>query len=95
VPVEPDDLDRREVRRAEAATTRIEEEPQEEPEADQHVERVEAGHREVEREEHLHLRAAAVIPVEVRSRHVMVHPLVVVLDALDADEHETERERRQ
>ena len=60
---------------------------QHDPDADDHVQRVQAGHHEVEREEDLRVPEVLLLELEVGSRHVVLDELVVVLDALDAEEH--------
>src|SRR5688572_25941816 len=53
VPVEAHDLDRSVILGSEVASPGAPDEPQEQPEADDHVERVESGHGEVEHHEEL------------------------------------------
>ena len=75
--------------------------PEKNAEADDHVQRVQAGHDEIEREENLRVARIGVlagmpgnwlvVETERRAGHVMLHELVSVLDALDAEEGETEQ----
>ena len=63
-------------------------------EADDHVQRVQPGHHEVEREEDLRVPEVLLLELERRARHVMLDELVVVLDALDAEERRAEDHRQ-
>ena len=58
-----------------------------------HVQRVQPGHREVQREEYLDVLGIRMVEVEVGSRHFMRHPVLVVLDSLDSQEAEPENHR--
>ena len=66
-------------------------------EADDHVQRVQAGHHEVQREEDLRVAEVLRLELERRAGHVMLDELVVVLDALDAEKRRAEdhRERQE
>ena len=81
------------------------EQPCEDPQADNHVQRVQAGHYEIEREENLGVLRIGVLAgvpgnflvfeVERRSGNVVFYELVFVLDAFDAEECAAEEHRQQ
>ena len=58
-------------------------------EADDHVQRVQPGHHEVQREEDLRVAEVLVLELESRPGHVVLDELRVVLDGLDAEERRT------
>src|SRR5262249_50655613 len=84
VPVEPGDLDRRVVGGADATRPRHPKEPGHDAEPDDHVEGMEPGQREVEREEDLRRVRLGAVPHEVRPGDEVLVELVPVLVALDA-----------
>ena len=65
------------------------------PEADDHVQRVQPGHREVERVELLGRLRIQPVPLEVRAGDEVVLELVGVLDGLDRQERGAEDHRRE
>ncbi len=93
VPVETADLDRARVFLGNGAVQRPHEHPQHDAETDDHVQRVQAGHHEIEREEDLRVPEVFGFETEVRARDVMLHELVVVLDALDPQERRSQDHR--
>src|SRR5947199_10200898 len=97
MPVKPDVLDWRVVRRREPSLPRSDDEPREKPETHDHVERVHARHGKVEREEELSVLCIRALEMERGARDVMLDELVVVLERLDdekgrAEDHRQERE---
>src|SRR5579863_1765107 len=108
VPVQPDALQGVVPLGGEAPAPGRHQQVAQQPDADHHVQGVQAGHTEVEREEDLGLLGVARLAgragiVEARARHQVVlgevsqrvdaerHPLLAVLDGLDAEEGEAER----
>src|SRR5512137_933852 len=90
VPVEAGELDRRRVARAELAAGGPHRHPAQDAHADEHVEPVQAGHEEVDREVHRHARALQAGVVVELARQLPVDPVVVVLDALQHHEGHAE-----
>src|SRR5258708_9043679 len=93
-PVEADVLNGRVVRRREAAAQRFVDEPNKQAGAHDHVQGVQAGHAEIEREEKLGVRVGggvgAGLKVEIPAGNVMLDVFFVILDALDAKKDATE-----
>src|SRR5712691_3615079 len=77
VPVQTADLDRAVVLRGDRAAPRPPQHPRHDPEPDDHVQRVQARHDEVEREENLRVpRVLVRLEREARTGHVMLVELV-------------------
>src|SRR5271166_295260 len=103
VPVEAADLDRSVPLGGEASLPGHDQEPEKNAQADDHVQRVQARHNEVEGEEQLRVVGVGVLigvswdrhffEAEGSAGHVMLDELVVVLDALDAEEDHAEEDR--
>ena len=95
VPVEAADFDRGVLFWGEASLPGHGQQPGKNPEADDHVQRVQAGHDEIEREENLRVARVGVLPGMAGDRHmieterragdVMLFEFVFVFDALDAE----------
>src|SRR5580704_19521706 len=92
VPVETADLDRVVVVRGDDAAGRPPEHHRHDADADDHVEGVEAGHDEVQREEDLRVPEVLRLELETGARDVMRGELRVVLERLDAQERAPERD---
>src|SRR5258707_3401278 len=94
VPVEADVFNGRVVLRREAAAQRFLDEPNKQAGAHDHVQGVQAGHAEIEREEKLGVRVGggvgAGLKVEIPAGNVMLDVFFVILDALDAKKDATE-----
>ena len=100
VPVEPADFDGRVIFGCEAAFPRHIQEPGEKTEADNHVQRVQSGHDEVEREENFGVTRVSVligmsgdcnvIEAERRAGNVVLFEFVFIFFALNAQEHHAE-----
>src|ERR1700693_362021 len=84
VTIEAADLDRREIGGVEFPLPRHKVDGEHQPHADHHVERVEAGHEEIETEHNLglprELRFFGVIPVSADQRNLVVYPMLVILN---------------
>src|SRR5438094_10084583 len=74
------------VLRREAASQRLSEKPQQQSGADDHVQRMQAGHREIQREKKLGVRIGghvrARLKAETWTRNVVLDILVVIFDSL-------------
>ena len=90
VPVEAEPLEQVVALGREAPPPRRPEEEEEDRDPDDHVERVEPRHREIEREEEPGVLGARPFEREVRPRHEVLDPLVVVLVRLHAEEDRAE-----
>src|SRR5215469_8981239 len=88
VPVQADQLDWSVVPRRETAAQRLLNEPQKQAGADDHVQRVKAGHGEVQGEEKLGVgiggHISARLEIEIPARDMVLHVLVVILDGFNA-----------
>src|SRR5258708_21178118 len=97
VPVEADVFNGRVVLRREAAAQGFLDEPNDQAGAHDHVQCVQAGHAEIEREEKLGVRVGggvgAGLKVEIPPGDVMLDIFFVILDALDAKKDAAEDER--
>src|ERR1700728_450189 len=103
VPVEATDFDGRVIFGGETTLPRHKQEPGKKTEADNHMQRVQAGHNEVERKENLGMarvgvlvrmaRNRYVIEAEGWPRNVVFFEFFFILDALDAQECEPEEHR--
>src|ERR1700686_846420 len=101
VPVQSPDVEGRVIFGREATLPRHEQEPCKNTQSDDHVERVQAGHDEVQREENLGVARVGVlvrmswnghvIEAEGCARYVVLVEFLFVFDALDAEESETEK----
>src|ERR1700733_1201100 len=101
VPVESTDFDGRVIFGRETAFPRRVQEPGKKTEADNHVQSVQAGHDEIEREKDFSVarigvligmaRNWNVIEAEGRAGNVMLFEFVFVLIGLDAEENHTEK----
>src|SRR5258705_9797722 len=79
VPVEAADLNRAVVLGVDRAAPGPDEHPRHDAEADDHVQRVQPGHREVEREEDLRVPGELLLlELEAGPRHMMLGELLVV-----------------
>src|SRR6266700_2007007 len=93
VPIQPDVLHRTVIFRAVGASCPGDDNPSHQSDADNHVQRVQSGHRPVQRE--INLDVLRIYPgffgtfeLEIRSGELMVDPVLVVLDALDTQKPE-------
>src|SRR6267154_2965355 len=88
MPVQTDIFYGRVVFRRKAAARRFFDQPNEQACADDHVQRVEAGHAEVERKEKLGMGVGAGIgprlELEIQAGDMVLDVFVVILDGLDA-----------
>src|ERR1700675_1310377 len=101
VPVQTANLDGSVVFRCEASLPRHGQEPGKDAETDDHVQRVQSRHDEVKREKYLRVAGICVLAsmpgnrlvLETKrcARYVMLNKLVAVLDALNAEERETQK----
>ena len=94
VPVETDDFDGRVIAVSERAVVSPDEHPDHQAHTDDHVQRVQARHHEVERKENLRGSGELRVEREERARNEVLVKLVRVLDALDAEEHAAEDHRQ-
>src|SRR3954454_524823 len=61
------------------------------PEADNHVDSVHAGHGEVQKEQNLRVvHELGLLILESKTGHQMLHPLAVILKGFDSQEHRPE-----
>src|SRR3954466_14898649 len=91
VPVEADELDGRVVLRRKTAAQGLLEEPEQQSGAYNHVQRVEAGHTEVERKEKLRVgiggNVGAGLEIECQAGDMVFNEFFVVFDAFDAQKN--------
>src|SRR5437762_2376553 len=95
MPVQAGQLDRREVEGAVGTAPAVPHQHRQNHDTDDHVQRVHAGHHEVETEEKLCLARARSLPVKIYSGYVGVVKLVEVFDRLDPEEDTTEYDRQE
>src|SRR5258708_29561221 len=101
VPVEAADFDGSVVFGSEASFPGCKEKPEKNAEADDHVQRVQAGHNEIKSEENLRMSRICVLAgmpwnllflkTEGSAGNVMLVKLVFIFDPFDAEEGETEK----
>src|SRR5436190_20226513 len=91
VPVETADLDRAVIPGGDRPVPRPAQHDGHDAEADDHVQRVEAGHQEIEREKDLRVRE--ILPLELKrwTGNVVFDERLEVLEALDAEKHAAQR----
>src|ERR1039457_3247096 len=88
VPVQSADLDRRVVAGVKASFDGRPQQPGHQPKSDNHMERVKAGHEEVEAEKDLRLvEKLFLLILEPEGRDSVLLPVLMVLDGLHAQEH--------
>src|SRR6185503_11144037 len=87
VPVEAADLDRVAVLPGNHAPPRPPQHHAHDAETDDHVQRVNAGHHEIQREEDLRLPEMFGLELKPETRHVVLGELGVVLERLDPQKH--------
>src|SRR4030095_17260016 len=92
VPVQTGHFDWHEILGRKSAARSLPQNDEHDADADHHVQRVEASHREIQREENLRLARVFLVEHEVRSRNVMLVKLVCVLHTLDAEEDAAEQD---
>src|SRR5262249_36552670 len=92
MPVKAADLYRAVVLRRDDSTPCPGQHPQHDANADDHVERVQARHQEVQREEQLRVPRVFLLELKPWPRHVVLDELVVVLDAFDAEKRRAEQD---
>lgn len=102
VPIEPEVFNWRDISRRKISSRGPPQKPAQKTDADHHVQGMHTSHREVQEEKDLcllrHVRRKRLLfqtirlridelrDIELRSRDVMVHPLLVIFDALDVKE---------
>src|SRR5947209_1616560 len=79
VPVQPGHVDGRVIFRRESSALRPRGKNREQRNPDNHVQRVQARHREIKREKQLRIRRIGAFEVERRSGYVMADELLVIL----------------
>src|SRR5438105_3357914 len=94
VPIEAADFNRTVVFRRDRAAPRPPEHPAHDAEADDHMQRVESGHNEVQRKEQLRVPHEFLLELERRTGHMMLGELVVVLDTLDSQKYSAQNHRQ-
>src|SRR5579871_4740794 len=100
MPVKTADLNRRVICRGEAAFPGHKQQPGENTESDDHVQRVQAGHHEVKGEKYFRVLRVGVLAGTARNRyvietersagHMMLFKLIFVLFRLDSEECQAE-----
>src|ERR1700751_6441644 len=97
MPVQPDQFDGRFIRRREAVAQRLLDQPDEQSRAYDHVQGVQTGHGEIEREEELSVgvggNRGTRLETEIPAGGVMLDVFVVILDRLDAQEDASKKKR--
>src|SRR5687768_16137125 len=95
MPVQAADLDGAGILPRDGSVPCPEQHPRHDSEPDDHVNGVQAGHREIQREEDLRVPEVLGLELERRPGNVMLVELLVVLHPLDAEEDHTEGHCRQ
>ena len=95
MPVESHHLDRRVVLRTEVTAPRSGDDPQQQPNSDHHVQRMQSGQSPIKNHEQLHFRRERriLMPREVRSGKKTFIPVRVIFVTLDAEKDAAEKER--
>src|SRR5262245_29292470 len=94
VPVETADLNRIRVLTRDGTVPRPNHHPGQDAEPDDHVQSMEAGHDEIQREENLRVAEILLLELKAWPWNVMLDELLVVFDALDTQKGRAQQHRQ-
>src|SRR3981189_131977 len=102
MPIQAHDFNRSEIVGREASLARPENQPEQQPHPDDHVQRVQPGHGKVEKEIELGVieparrqaRENFSVRAPIEARNDVLHKFLIVLDGLDTEEHAAKNHRK-